>query len=143
MGAAGALDPFVHAREKYGGGGQGLPVSGEVTSKALRRAEDEEKPCLQKRCLIGPGIRPQYRSWGDIFKERRLRIQASESFILCFLALFFSGLFFNHPVSSFYTEPLPWLPPTPHHCQGELRPRDTEGRAPRADDVSSSLGPLP
>lgn len=89
-------------------------MSGEVTSKALRSAEDEEKPCLQKRCLIGPGIRPQYRSWGDIFKERRLRIQASESFILCFLALFFSGLFFNHPVSSFYTEPLPWLPPTPH-----------------------------
>lgn len=55
-----------------------------------------EKRCLKRR----QGTEPQYMSWGDIFKERRLRIQAPQSFISCFLALVFLGY-----SVSFSTEP--------------------------------------
>lgn len=63
----------------------------------------------EKRCLkMRQGTGPQYVSWGYIFRERRLKIRAPESFVSCFLALVFLGYFTTPPTPSFSIEPSPW-----------------------------------
>lgn len=91
--AAGALDPFVYAEHRRGGGGRrarAARLCGDHThtpeeSRGARKTGFPEERCLHMR----QGTGPQFRSWGDISKEMTLKIQTPESFVSCVSWLWF------------------------------------------------------